>query len=1560
MKKLLSSLVILAFAIIMSISSFANRFEIKKQYTDDLFSDVSTSEWYYSEVKSAYNLGFINGIGQNLFSPNGKVTVAEAITMASRVHASYHNKTISSASGEWYQMYINYAIDEGIIKAGQFDNYDRNIKRYEMAVVFFNSVPSSWLNQINSVNYLPDINEMADYRDEILALYNSGIVMGNDVYGTFYPNNEIIRSEASAIINRIAIPDNRLKRTLQKRPSPVPALYYIDDTADMNINRYGQYGWEFDQRGGPVGGASQTIYVLDVSKTETTAMLRTFAEQKSGIITMETNCVASFASDGLNITLGNDDNIYAMHFITKDNKFHAVEGDRLVDTGVNVPSTFTIKTITDLDNKTNSLILDGKFIGTYGFGNSSCDSVNTIKFSGDKENEVIAKFNKTKLYTGYALNEIFMASDSCDYLPYNWKLDGGATGKLIDLRSNSYDSYSAEISVPSGKTGILSTEFSPITRKVCYEMKFLMNDYVDGTKFSLSSKGNEIISIVTNGDSYYSATGEFLRKYNSKVWQSLRIEANTDTGIVVYKINNKEVGRGLFTSESFDGISISVPATKDTVMIVDDFFVYNMFDEEPDYVPEPVPVESDKAIVGIEVCDIWRNGFQHGWDYTSAYDELYTYLGMYDEGSTEVADWETKWLVEHGVDFKLVCWYSGTSTEPVKTPRNSYGLTAQLNSKYSNMMKYAIMWENAGNNPTDSTKFRENIVAYWVEYYLSDKDRYFTINNKPIISIYNQSKLIEVFGSEAAVKKELDYLREVCVGLGYDGAIILTTGTPSAVTYNMGFDGVYAYNWGQSAYMVDHQIKSITNQDKLATNNGLTCVPTVGVGFSNMFLGQGNKRSPLITPDDYEKILTWTTNEFLANRKSGEPWQTEMVILSNWNEFGEGHYILPTNRIGFTYLDAIRKSYSSAHTNHTDLRPEDDTRARYNALYDQDRKRVRLYELANKDDLVQIDEFTSVIKWDFTDSTTEKIFKINHGTSVEYTGSSVKGKSNGADFAIVTERDINLDANKAEYLRIVYKATAASTKDKAQFFFLTTTDTVWDEKKYLTFDIITDGEYHEYLVNMSSCGLWNGVISKVRFDPISRGDCEWEIKSFEFLDLPGTYEVYLNGFPAPVATCFMPVYQNNSLGITVDPYKNFFSKLGLFYRWDYNSMKFSVYGCDDSYIIYTMGSEMADTSKGAVKLNIVPKLVDGIPLIDVDALVHALDLNLIKDTENCKYFISHKHLDVDINLSGDITWDFNSGLYIDGFSMVCGDLIDASNGVVKYQSTSNGRRHDPAFTSPTTQFDAAKYQKIVVGMSYDVTGGYSSDAKGITSSMFFVNPNENFNGNDVVQVSTKGFSTNGEIIEIEFDMSSNDNYYGTIEKIRFDPFEAVGTFTIDYIKVILTNPDGVINIKNKATEFVWKPGEDTPDDTKFSAVNCKMSVDTDPTNKENKVFKVDATAKSRAWSYFNVFMNFVPGKTYKVNYKIYGTEDASGEKFANCTSGANFIFGTDGVEVKNHSFGSAKIGSDAGWITVEATYTVPTEYIPSTKDCFQIWSDPTNTNMSTGYLVSDISVVIIE
>ena len=101
-------------------------------YADGTFSDIPAAEWYAGEVAGAYELGLMNGIGANLFDPNGSVTVAGAITMASRAHALYLGETMPDVSGEWYAKYVSYAKTAGII-ADEFTaaDFDRPATRSE-------------------------------------------------------------------------------------------------------------------------------------------------------------------------------------------------------------------------------------------------------------------------------------------------------------------------------------------------------------------------------------------------------------------------------------------------------------------------------------------------------------------------------------------------------------------------------------------------------------------------------------------------------------------------------------------------------------------------------------------------------------------------------------------------------------------------------------------------------------------------------------------------------------------------------------------------------------------------------------------------------------------------------------------------------------------------------------------------------------------------------------------------------------------------------------------------------------------------------------------------------------------------------------------------------------------------------------------------------------------------------------------------------------------------------------------------------------------------------------
>ena len=368
-----------------------------------IFSDVSDSAWYAENVKTAYELGFMNGKSENAFDPDGNVTVVEGITLASRLHAAYHGAEIKKsaetveedrfdfddpeilvdlsqrnsrntegvnfgrATGEiqdgvlvcqpdkpnasgsydpqiyfkgleleaknynkvtfrmrveeledknprnkavefffqtstspalsadkqinvkfpsgidhsqwfeveadlgnhkmwkdiitnfrmdpsnnngiyyidyivfskseniknekWYDLYVDYAVENGIIAKDTYstDDYSRNITRREVCDLLAASIPEEHFTPVNDVKGIPDVLRDEKNADVYLMLYKAGVLLGSDDKGSLRPDADIKRSEISAIINRTALAESRVRGSVSHDWTTLGNEYDIDD-----------------------------------------------------------------------------------------------------------------------------------------------------------------------------------------------------------------------------------------------------------------------------------------------------------------------------------------------------------------------------------------------------------------------------------------------------------------------------------------------------------------------------------------------------------------------------------------------------------------------------------------------------------------------------------------------------------------------------------------------------------------------------------------------------------------------------------------------------------------------------------------------------------------------------------------------------------------------------------------------------------------------------------------------------------------------------------------------------------------------------------------------------------------------------------------------------------------------------------------------------------------------------------------------------------------------------------------------------------------------------------
>lgn len=190
-----------------------------------VFSDVPSSAWYANDVASVQQYGIINGTGNGKFSPNGNLTLAEAITMAARTHAHINCESIPTATDStWYAPYLRYANEKSICSMGEFGaNYNGNCNRLTMAKLFERVVPKGTDIIINNVSSLPDV-QTNDSNLPVFHLYQLGILTGSDKYGTFNPYQSITRAETAAILHRVLEPAARKSFVLEKIPD-IESLY---------------------------------------------------------------------------------------------------------------------------------------------------------------------------------------------------------------------------------------------------------------------------------------------------------------------------------------------------------------------------------------------------------------------------------------------------------------------------------------------------------------------------------------------------------------------------------------------------------------------------------------------------------------------------------------------------------------------------------------------------------------------------------------------------------------------------------------------------------------------------------------------------------------------------------------------------------------------------------------------------------------------------------------------------------------------------------------------------------------------------------------------------------------------------------------------------------------------------------------------------------------------------------------------------------------------------------------------------------------------------------------
>ena len=1528
-----------------AITASAAGFAKINSYTPGQFSDVNIDQWYAPYIESAFELGFMKGPSETSFNPEGNMSVAEAITIASRVNDAYNAKNTSfdqSTGSNWYDCYVNYAIGAGIITADQFDNYDRFITRAEMAKVFAKAVPADFLNAQNNVTEIPDVPSTNSYYEELKLLYNAGVVMGNDDFGTFKPNNNIIRAEAATIIGRVALPEQRLTKTLVD--ANYNDAYYLIDQGTTNglqaTSASTDSAWQYDNRNRYGVMSNMADHIGDFYSDGKVELWRDIEDVTEGLLSWEFSGSLGNAENGAYFMITDDQRNPVVSLTTKNGKF-IING---TETTVNVPSGNVMFIIdTNLDNGTGTLYIDGTKVTDFTLGKYTASRV---YIGSTEEGTAQITLTKVDVYKDYLANDRFVAPEGAKLA--RWEVNGDAS--IVYKGGQGYaDVRSAKLTAGS----VAKKSFNKVSGDVVFQTLMLLPKDDDAAYISINSGDTSAAKLVINNDGIFKADSTKLRHHTNNIWQTLRIELDTVNGTVVYKVNGKKVYEGAADTYLSTVDNITVGTTAGTIYF-DDVEAYMTHDYD-DYVPVPKPITDDNYDVILNICSLWHEGQHYGWGAISGYPDIESALGYYDEGIVEVADWEIKFMVENGIDVQHLCWYS--PSDNINFPIKKSGMNDALhngffNAKYSDLMKFTFMWENTGVNCSSLDQFKEYIWSYWMDYYFLD-DRFYTIDNNIVFTVWSYNNFRKAFGgTDDGAKEAVAWMNEDAKKNGFDGVMIFFAdghaqdANSFAGMAAVGGTAAYAYHWNQDGISAS---KTITRLDKNQSFNKLHVVPTVSVGFNN--IGWSGERKPLASLKDHKEVLEHIKNNYLPKC---EGWKSNTLIVSTWNEYGEGTYVMPVPELhGFGYLENVAEVISGKTDHSSNIYPTEQQKARLGHLYPD--TKTALKHLDNERDVAANAANTTLFM--FTGEDLE-IKQNIESMNVEGGIAKVVAKNDGAF------KFKNLPEIKAESIVSIKFTMKTYNTANAQLFFMTDTEPNISETNSFVFKFNESADFVEYVVDTSTKAGWKGTIKEFRFDPLYTAG-SYEIMKIEFMGIDESALPYtLTIDDIPYEGPFFPVEENGEFYVAADDTKGFFSLNNFYREWSRKTGKLLILTKNNKEIVFNVGSDIALVDGKETKLKKSVEIKDGLPV---------LPLKFLYDLAGIKYTVENKAITVttldekyqqiiDDRVNNPYQYEFEVPGDLEGFKP---SFLTATvqNGVLKgsaVERVGQSPAYDPMLSLNDLAINAFECNKIAIKMKHKLPNNNSS-----TIEVFFTTNTEKKLNQDKSARTPIPTKVSDEFVEYIVDFSENEYWTGTITGIRLDIFHCAGDYEIDYIRFIIDEEtrkaneakieaerQAALERAEKGIVIVNGDAEDANNPKAFFGMsgNATVVIEKDDITNSN-VWKV-TPASGQVWAYIHQNTLFAPGTTYKVtaDVLITGTatnKEASGKLCCNARY-------KDGGKSDDHVV-NQKVIEAGTWTTVSFSFKVSENSTDRSADQFCFYTNPVG-NEGVSFKLDNITV----
>ena len=240
------------------------------------YDDYEPLEWYYRYIEKATDAGWMNGVGDMKFDPNGTLSRAMFVTILHRVAGTPAADGAAAFSdvvaGSWYDAAVKWAAKNGIVNGYPDGRYGVNdpLTREQMAAILYRYAGAQGKDTSGrgDVSAFADANTVSDYaKDAIAWAVAQGILSGSG--DKLMPKGTSTRAQAAAVLVRYetaeesatltrADLEQALIETAWAYALKETKLQYDSQNITTNLSKYYSGSWRLTEDAAPEYGAKDT------------------------------------------------------------------------------------------------------------------------------------------------------------------------------------------------------------------------------------------------------------------------------------------------------------------------------------------------------------------------------------------------------------------------------------------------------------------------------------------------------------------------------------------------------------------------------------------------------------------------------------------------------------------------------------------------------------------------------------------------------------------------------------------------------------------------------------------------------------------------------------------------------------------------------------------------------------------------------------------------------------------------------------------------------------------------------------------------------------------------------------------------------------------------------------------------------------------------------------------------------------------------------------------------------------------------------------------------------